>query len=61
MLYLECCQERKNLHYLQQSNSSYSSLDEPKYKCLLDFESIQAISSNVNFNIKQYLAEYINI
>ena len=51
----------KNLNYLQQTNSSYSSLDEPKFKCLLDFESIHAISASVNFNIKQYLAEYINI
>ncbi len=51
----------KSLHYLQQTNSSYSSLDEPKFKCLLDFDTIQSISSSVNFNIKQYLAEYITI
>ena len=51
----------KSLHYLQQSNSSYSSLDEPKYKCLIDFETIQNLSNSVNFNIKQYLAEYITI
>jgi origin recognition complex subunit 5 len=51
----------KSLHYLQQSNSSYSSLDEPKYKCLIDFETILALANSVNFNIKQYLAEYITI
>jgi Cdc6-like AAA superfamily ATPase len=51
----------KSLHYLQQSNSSYSSLDEPKYKCLIDFETIQNLSNSINFNIKQYLAEYITI
>jgi Cdc6-like AAA superfamily ATPase len=51
----------KSLHYLQQSNSSYSSLDEPKYKCLIDFETILNLSNSVNFNIKQYLAEYITI
>jgi Cdc6-like AAA superfamily ATPase len=51
----------KSLHYLQQINSSYSCLDEPKYKCLLDFETIQNISSSVTFNIKQYLAEFLSI
>ena len=51
----------KSLHYLQQSNSGYSSLDEPKYKCLIDFETIQNLAHSVNFNIKQYLAEYISI
>jgi Cdc6-like AAA superfamily ATPase len=51
----------KSLHYLQQTNSSYSSLDEPKFKCLLDFDTISNISSSIGFNIKQYLAEYITI
>ncbi len=51
----------KSLHYLQQINSSYSCLDEPKYKCLLDFETIQNVSSSVTFNIKQYLAEFLSI
>lgn len=49
----------KSLHYLQQNNSSYSGLDEPKYKCIVDFETIQNLANSVNFNIKQYLAEYI--
>lgn len=51
----------KSLHYLQQSNSAYSSLDEPKYKCLIDFDTIFNLASSVNFNIKQYLVEYITI
>ena len=51
----------KSLHYLQQINSSYSCLDEPKYKCLLDLETIQNISASVTFNIKQYLAEFLTI
>jgi Cdc6-like AAA superfamily ATPase len=50
----------KSLHYLQQINSSYT-LDEPKYKCLIDLETIQNISSSVTFNIKQYLAEFLSI
>ena len=51
----------KSLHYLQQINSVYSCLDEPKYKCLLDLETIQNISASVTFNIKQYLAEFLTI
>lgn len=51
----------KSLHYLQQSNSTYSSLDEPKFKCLVDFDTILGLSSSVQINIKQYLAEYINV
>jgi origin recognition complex subunit 5 len=51
----------KSLHYLQQMNSSYACLDEPKYKCLLDLETIQSISASLNFNIKQYLAEFLLI
>jgi hypothetical protein len=51
----------KSLHYLQQTSSAYTSVDEPKFKCLLDFETISQISSSVQFNIKQYLAEYISI
>ncbi|RNA28015.1 origin recognition complex subunit 5, partial [Brachionus plicatilis] len=51
----------KSLHYLFQSNSSYSSLDEPKYKCLIDFETILNLSNSLGFNIKQYLVEYITI
>lgn len=51
----------KSLHYLQQSNSAYSSLDEPRYKCLIDFDTIENLSKSVHFNIKQYLAEYINL
>lgn len=51
----------KSLHYLQQSNSTYSSLDEPKFKCLVDFDTILGLSSSVQINIKQYLAEYINL
>ncbi len=51
----------KSLHYLQQTSSAYTSVDEPKFKCLLDFETINQISSSVQFNIKQYLAEYISI
>ncbi len=49
----------KSFHYIQQINSSYSSLDEPKFKCLLDFDTIQSISTQINFNIKQYLVEYL--
>lgn len=51
----------KSMHYLQQSNSTYSSLDEPKFKCLIDFETILGLANNVQFNIKQYLAEYIHL
>lgn len=51
----------KSLHYLHQSNSSFSSLDEPKYKCLIDFETILNLSNSLGFNIKQYLVEYITI
>jgi hypothetical protein len=48
----------KNLNYIQQSNGSFSNLDEPKYKCLIDFDTMNMISTSVSFNIKQYLAEY---
>ena len=51
----------KSLNYLQQTNSSYSCVDESKFKCLLDFETINQISNSVQFNIKQYLAEYLTI
>lgn len=51
----------KSLHYLQQTSSAYTSVDEPKFKCLLDFDTISDISNSVNFNIKQYLAEYISL
>lgn len=56
---LQCeLQTLKNLNLLQQISSNYACLDEPKYKCLLDFNTIQNISNSVNFNIKQYLSEY---
>ena len=48
----------KNLNYIQQCNGSFTNLDEPKYKCLIDFDTINLISTSVSFNIKQYLAEY---
>lgn len=48
----------KNLNYIQQCSGSFTNLDEPKYKCLIDFETISSISSSVSFNIKQYLVEY---
>ena len=48
----------KNLNYIQQCNGSFSNLDEPKFKCLVDFDTMNMISSSVSFNIKQYLAEY---
>jgi hypothetical protein len=48
----------KNLNYIQQCNGSFSNLDEPKFKCLIDFDTISLIASSVNFSIKQYLAEY---
>jgi len=52
-------QTLKNLHLIQQTSSaSYSCLDEPKYKCLIDFDSIQEIANSVQFSIKQYLSEY---
>lgn len=51
----------KSLHYLQQSNGAFSGLDDPKYKCLIDFETILNLATSVNFNIKQYLVEYITI
>ncbi len=51
----------KSLQYLQQMNGSYSNIDEPKFKCLLDFETINQISISVDFNLKQYLAEYLTI
>lgn len=51
----------KSLHYLHQTNSSYSTLDEPKYKCLIDFDTILNLSNSLGFNIKQYLVEYITI
>ncbi|CAF0705128.1 unnamed protein product [Brachionus calyciflorus] len=51
----------KSLHYLHQTNSSYSCLDEPKFKCLIDFETILNLANSLKFNIKQYLVEYITI
>ena len=51
----------KSLQYLQQTNGSYSNIEEPKFRCLLDFETINQISSSVEFNLKQYLAEYLTI
>ena len=54
-------QTLRTLNYLQQTNSSYSSLDESKFKCLLDLASIERVASSVNFNIKQYLAEFISL
>jgi origin recognition complex subunit 5 len=48
----------KNFNFIQQLNSSYSCLDEPKYKCLIDFETIQTISNSLQLNVKQYLCEY---
>ena len=51
----------KSLHYLQQTSSAFTSVDEPKFKCLLDFETISQIAGSVQFNVKQYLAEYISI
>lgn len=53
-------QTLKSLNYLQQTNSSYS-LDESKFKCLLDLASVERISSSVQFNIRQHLAEFISI
>lgn len=54
-------QTLRTLNYLQQTNSSYSSLDESKFKCLLDLASVERVATSVNFNIKQYLAEFITL
>ena len=51
----------KSLQYLQQTNGSYCNIEEPKFKCLLDFDTISQISASVDFNLKQYLAEYLNV
>lgn len=51
----------KSLQYLQQTSGSYSNIEEPKFKCLVDFETINQIATSVDFNLKQYLAEYLSI
>jgi origin recognition complex subunit 5 len=55
---LSMLQMLKNFNFIQQLNSSYSCLDEPKYKCLIDFKTIASISKSLQINIKQYLCEY---
>jgi hypothetical protein len=52
-------QTLKSLHLLQQTNGgAYSSLDEPKFKCLLDFDTINQFCLDLKINIKQYLVEF---
>ena len=60
-LLLHSIKSLKSLHYLQQTSGVFTSVDEPKFKCLLDFETVSEIAGSVQFNIKQYLAEYIAI
>lgn len=60
-LLLNSIKSLKSLHYLQQTSAAYTGVDEPKFKCSLDFETISQLSSSVQFNIKSFLAEYISI
>lgn len=60
-LILTSLKSLKSLQYLQQTNGSYCNIEEPKFKCLLDFDTIYQISNSVDFNLKQYLAEYLTI
>jgi origin recognition complex subunit 5 len=60
-LILTSLKSLKSLQYLQQTNGSYCNIEEPKFKCLLDFDTISQISASVDFNLKQYLAEYLTV